>query len=170
MTPITTIKEKKEEKILKVKQMVEELELQLALGKADLLDEVENQKKNLNDYITNLKEELNKAEYKGNTDKVKAIFEEVQLQLALGKAESRDAIAGQKENLFKSIKKLENFFSQDTDEIFSGLAENFNFTHENLSYLIIMGSRGLGAVKSFLIGSESNYVLHNAKCPVMIIH
>jgi len=36
--------------------------------------------------------------------------------------------------------------------------------------LIVMGSRGLGAVKSFLIGSVSNYVLHHAKCPVMIIH
>lgn len=36
--------------------------------------------------------------------------------------------------------------------------------------LIVMGSRGLGAVKTFLLGSVSNYVLHHAKCPVLIIH
>ena len=36
--------------------------------------------------------------------------------------------------------------------------------------LIIMGSRGLGSVKSILLGSVSNYVLHQAKCPVLIVY
>jgi nucleotide-binding universal stress UspA family protein len=36
--------------------------------------------------------------------------------------------------------------------------------------MILMGSRGLGAIKSVLMGSVSNYVLHHSKCPVMIIH
>lgn len=35
--------------------------------------------------------------------------------------------------------------------------------------LVVMGSRGLGAVKGFLLGSVSNYVLHHVKCPVMLI-
>lgn len=34
---------------------------------------------------------------------------------------------------------------------------------------IVMGSRGLGAVQRFLLGSVSNYVVHHSKCPVMII-
>jgi nucleotide-binding universal stress UspA family protein len=41
---------------------------------------------------------------------------------------------------------------------------------ENNEYdLVIMGSRGLGTVKSFLLGSVSNYVLHHTNCPIMIV-
>lgn len=35
--------------------------------------------------------------------------------------------------------------------------------------LIVMGSRGLGPVKSFLMGSTSTYVLHHSPCPMMVI-
>ena len=36
--------------------------------------------------------------------------------------------------------------------------------------LIVMGSRGLGAVKGFLVGSVSRKVIHYASCPVMVVH
>lgn len=35
--------------------------------------------------------------------------------------------------------------------------------------LIIMGSRGLSTVKSFLLGSVSDKVSHHAPCPVLIV-
>lgn len=35
--------------------------------------------------------------------------------------------------------------------------------------LIIMSNRGLGNVKSALLNSVSNYVLHHASCPVLIV-
>ena len=35
--------------------------------------------------------------------------------------------------------------------------------------LIVMGSRGLGIIKSFLLGSVSQYIVERAKCPVMIV-
>lgn len=35
--------------------------------------------------------------------------------------------------------------------------------------LVIMGSRGLGTIQSFLLGSVSNYVIHHVKCPVIVI-
>ena len=38
------------------------------------------------------------------------------------------------------------------------------------SDLIVMGTRGFGAVKGFLVGSVSRKVIHYAACPVMVVH
>lgn len=35
--------------------------------------------------------------------------------------------------------------------------------------LIIIGSRGLGAIEQLVLGSVSSFVLHHASCPVMIV-
>lgn len=39
---------------------------------------------------------------------------------------------------------------------------------EEKAGLIVIGSRGLGRLKRTLVGSVSDYVLHNAPCPVCI--
>jgi nucleotide-binding universal stress UspA family protein len=36
--------------------------------------------------------------------------------------------------------------------------------------LILMGTRGFGAVKGLLVGSVSRKVIHLADCPVMVVH
>lgn len=41
--------------------------------------------------------------------------------------------------------------------------------HENCD-IIVMGSRGLNSIERLLIGSISNFVVHHAKCPVLLIH
>jgi nucleotide-binding universal stress UspA family protein len=35
--------------------------------------------------------------------------------------------------------------------------------------LIIMGNRGLGEIKEFILGSVSSKILHNSPCPVLLI-
>ncbi len=35
--------------------------------------------------------------------------------------------------------------------------------------LVVMGTRGLGVVKGVLMGSVSQYVVEQAKCPVMVV-
>ena len=40
---------------------------------------------------------------------------------------------------------------------------------EEQSDLIIMGSRGFGTFRSWLVGSVSNYVMKHAACPVMAV-
>ena len=44
-----------------------------------------------------------------------------------------------------------------------------DFCQENNHDLIVMGSRGRGALKQLLLGSVSSYVLYYAPCPVLIV-
>ncbi len=44
------------------------------------------------------------------------------------------------------------------------------FAGNNQADLIVMGTRGLGAVKGLLLGSVSRKVIHDATCPVMVVH
>lgn len=43
------------------------------------------------------------------------------------------------------------------------------FCAENGYDLIVMGSRGLGAIEQLVLGSVSSYVLYHSSCPVMVI-
>ena len=44
-----------------------------------------------------------------------------------------------------------------------------NAAHEEQTDLIVMGSRGMGDFKRFLLGSISDGVLHHAHCAVLIV-
>ena len=43
------------------------------------------------------------------------------------------------------------------------------FAEEHGADMIVMGSRGLGVVKGVLLGSVSQYILEQAKCPVLLV-
>ena len=44
-----------------------------------------------------------------------------------------------------------------------------DFAESNDIDLIVMGSRGLGIVKGVLLGSVSQYVVEQSKCPVLVV-
>ncbi|MGB0522577.1 MAG: hypothetical protein ACPGJS_06440 [Flammeovirgaceae bacterium] len=87
------IKDQAVEKLQKVKGEIEHLEVQLALGKAEAVDHFEKKKKELHDMVHAAKEEVTKlsASGKKSMEELKPELEDLQVQLALGKAESLDA-------------------------------------------------------------------------------
>lgn len=44
-----------------------------------------------------------------------------------------------------------------------------DFAEQNGINIIVMGSRGLGIVKCVLLGSVSQYIVEQAKCPVLVV-
>ncbi len=45
----------------------------------------------------------------------------------------------------------------------------FAHNKKNKFDIIVIGSRGMGSVKEFFLGSTSNYILHKSKIPVLIV-
>ena len=44
-----------------------------------------------------------------------------------------------------------------------------DFAVSNNADMIVMGSRGLGIVKGVLLGSVSQYIVEQARCPVLVV-
>jgi len=72
----------------------------------------------------------------------------------------------------KALQKLDQTRLKVQTELLEGPeADSILKAAENLpADLIVMGTRGLGAVKELLLGSVSRKVLHLASCPVMVVH
>lgn len=69
----------------------------------------------------------------------------------------------------KALQEMsENISAEGFVEIGAPAEVIVKFCKDNGYDLIVMGSRGLGKIKEFMLGSVSSYVLHYACCPVMV--
>jgi hypothetical protein len=94
---------------------LEELQVQSALGKAELEDKFEEIKKETRDQYHHLKAEVNSTLQKDSEqwNKLKAKFEHLEVQLALGKAETKDMLEEQKKNLSKAFQEVKDMIKND---------------------------------------------------------
>ena len=90
-------------------------EVQLQQTKEQALEELEARKKRLNETLEAFKSEVSKA--KGIADdkktEIQARFENLQVHLALGKAEARDAFEARKKKIQRSIATLETTIDRE---------------------------------------------------------
>ena len=91
--------------ISRMKQEFDELRLQLALGKSEAVDFFEKQKEHLKERAEAAKEHVDKNPLIDDATKafLAGRLDELRLQLALGKMETRDAIAEQQPKIEKAL-------------------------------------------------------------------
>ena len=94
---------------------LEELQVQTALGKAELSDKFEDIKKDAKKSVQHLKSEVNSFvdDKKDTYNHLKAKLEHLELQLALGKADTMDEIREQKKNLSHAIQDVKRILTKD---------------------------------------------------------
>lgn len=99
----------------KAVNQVEELQVQTALGKSELSDKLEALKKETKEKINHFKWDLSAdlSEGKEAFQHLKAKIEHLELQVALGKAETEEELHEQKKNLSTAIKDVRNLISKD---------------------------------------------------------
>lgn len=78
--------------------------------------------------------------------------------------EVQEAVVQHTRSALKSSLKVE-----DRREIGSPASKIIEIAEQEKADLIVLGSRGLGGVGRFLLGSVSDRVLHHAHCSVLIV-
>jgi len=94
---------------------LEELQVQSALGKAEFSDKLEEIKKDAKSKFQKVKSEINSIieEDKDAYKHLKAKIEHLELQLALGKAETKEELLKQKKNLKEAIRNVKEMLAKD---------------------------------------------------------
>jgi len=94
---------------------LEELQVQTTLGKAELSDKFEEIKKETQHKISQMRADLNGVvkDKKESFDHLKTKLEHLEVQLALGKAETIEELKEQKKKLTVAIRDVKNILAKD---------------------------------------------------------
>lgn len=93
--------------LLKTQQELDELAVQFALGKAEAKDKFEEVKKEFRTQVGILKQSLGAYLLKELVNSTRSKFEALEVQLALGKAESAEVFEAQSKRILRSVRALE---------------------------------------------------------------
>ena len=125
------------------KSTLGELEVQMALGRAEASEKLEDLKETFRKFVAERKIELpefNKESF--NWDEVKAAFDELEVQLALGKMDLEDAYEEQKDKILTAIdsakRGLKNAYDR-IDDNFKEEAEEFRAKLEGYQVQFALG-------------------------------
>lgn len=122
MSKIHQIRQSIEHKLNQWEGMAEALELQLTLGRAEALQRFDEQRENLRTATTAMKTRVDAMASLSDDarNRVQGALEHLQIQLALGRAESRDAYLEQREKLRQAVHSVEEQLAETAE---SGSAE-----------------------------------------------
>lgn len=112
-------------------EKLKEIEFHISLGEEEIVDAFENQKAKLFGFIDASREKVNELAGSEQATRLKTKLEELQVQLALGKAETRDAYEEQKKKLEKAVHEAKTEFDSATsDENMQKLSSDINSQFE----------------------------------------
>ena len=124
-TEKTQLSEKLINAIKKAIQELEEFRLQAALGKAEARDLYEEARKKFLHYVTLARTHMSEAKEtaKERKEKLKTLFEELKVQLSLGKAETKEIFEEQRKNITRILNEIEELIksSKTASEYYSKL-------------------------------------------------
>lgn len=137
-----------------IQKEIEELAVQISLGKAEAGDKLEEMKKELRTAVQNFKKEIGEKTGLDSSESLKAKLEELIVQLNLGKAETRELIEEQIKKIRHSVGNLESQLRSEnviTEKYsrFRSDIEKFKLKSEILS------------LKAQVKGIEINDMFHN---------
>jgi hypothetical protein len=117
MSKVRAIRESIDKKLDHWEATATAIEAQLQLSKEQAIEELEVRKNGLNETLEEFRSEIVKAKGLADEQKteIQARFDELQLQLALGKAEARDSFEAQREKIQHSIATLEATVDRELD-------------------------------------------------------
>lgn len=126
-----TMEKKSDKRVAALKSMLEELNLQLHLGKADAEKAFEEQKANIRDWSVKMTSRMDEAKNlnEENLTKLRGALEDLRVQASLGKANTEDLLRDQQAELKKRLEQLRS----DIDLVFGTTREHSDEFLEDLS-------------------------------------
>jgi len=123
-----------QEKLNNWKNSAEHLNVQLHLGAEETKDEFEKQKRNLNDWIDIQSKKLHNVKDISHEKalQIKTAMEELQVQAALGKAETEDALKEQQMKLSNDIHNLKLLINKNFSRVKGNTTELLEEINETL--------------------------------------
>lgn len=100
------------DKLLEAQREIDELVLQLALGKAEARDKFEETKQEFRTRVAEFRVTNVGTEVSATSKKLKGLLEELEVQLALGKADTREMFEEQKEKIEGIVEKVRAEFKK----------------------------------------------------------